>query len=190
MRYGLIDVELALAEDASTELVLLDSELDVVEEHLVDHLEHVVAHVLLVHLQKVQLLCQLSELAVRVVQQLLRTLVFGVVPRQVFEAGQLDQLKVVLQRLEDLFEIVRALPEVASPQVPSPLLPDFPVDLGALRRVVDVVFQLPQHLLHIVLLVFLLNQLLVELSLASVESFLYVLRFLCLLFTEILELSL
>ena len=60
----LVDVELALAEYTGAQLVLLHPQLDIVEEHIIDHREHIESDIILVHLQQLQSLLQLLQFIV------------------------------------------------------------------------------------------------------------------------------
>ena len=60
----LVDVELALAEYTRAQLVLLHTQLDIVEEHIIYHKEHIVSDIILVHLQQLQSLLQLLQFVV------------------------------------------------------------------------------------------------------------------------------
>ena len=104
--YCLVYVELTLTEDAAAEFVLFHSQLDVVEEHLIDHFKDVVANIFLIHLKQVELLGKLSQLVVRGVQQLFGAHVLVVVPSQFLKACELYELEMVLQRFEYLLQVI------------------------------------------------------------------------------------
>lgn len=108
----LVNVELTLAEDTAAEFVLFHSQLDVVEEHLVDHFKDVIANIFLIHLKQIELLGKLPQLVVRGVQQLFGTHVLVVVPSQFLEACELYELEVVLQRFEYLLQVIRSFHQI------------------------------------------------------------------------------
>ena len=47
----LVDVQVGLSQDTARELVLFHSQLDVVEQHVVDHAKDVISDILLVHFE-------------------------------------------------------------------------------------------------------------------------------------------
>jgi len=66
----LVDVELAQCQDPVAHLVLFDPKLDVIEEHVINHGEHIEPHIFFVHLQELQAIKQLLQLFVAEVEQL------------------------------------------------------------------------------------------------------------------------
>lgn len=59
-----VHFQLAQAQDSGTQFVLLHSKLNIVKQHVINHGEHVIAHIFFVHLQQFQGLGQLFQLTI------------------------------------------------------------------------------------------------------------------------------
>ena len=76
---GFIDVNGWLSYDSTAELILLYSQQNVVEKHLVYHFKYVISYVFLVEFQESEIFCQPLELIIRNLNDFLCPLIFLII---------------------------------------------------------------------------------------------------------------
>ena len=95
----LVYIELWLAQDPGRKLVLFHSQQNIVRDHFEDHLEHIISHVLFIELEELQFFSKPVQLQVRSFKNFFSIEVINIISHHIFEAGSLDDSKVVVKSL-------------------------------------------------------------------------------------------